>query len=76
MQAHQTRIVIPQNHEVVVRLPDTFPTGDAEVIFLTRQSEPVRQHEPLSVWLDSLLAALPHAPTLPLGALRREDIWE
>lgn len=76
MQAHQTQVVVPQNHEVVVRLPDDFPTGHAEVIFLTRRTETAPPKEPLGVWLAGLLAALPPAPTLPLSALNREDMYE
>jgi hypothetical protein len=76
MQAHQTHVVIPENHEVVVRLPEDFPTGHAEVIFLTRRAETVPPKEPLGEWLTALLAALPQAPALPLSALRREDMYE
>lgn len=76
MKAHQAHVVVPQNHEVVVRLPDDFPTGHAEVIFLTRRTEAAPPREPLGVWLTGLLAALPPAPTLPLSALSREDMYE
>lgn len=35
MHAHRLKITIPEDHRVEVRLPDDFPQGPAEVIFLT-----------------------------------------
>jgi len=36
VHAHKTTVTIREDHQVVVRLPDDFPAGEAEVIFLLR----------------------------------------
>ena len=38
MQAHKLTIVIPESHEVTLKLPMTLPTGQAEVFVLAGDS--------------------------------------
>lgn len=79
MQAHKLTIVIPESHEVTIKLPANLPTGEAEVIVLTATIDPVREggeREPFRDWLARLHAVLPPAPVVPLEALRREHLYE
>jgi len=34
MQAHRIHIVVPENHRMTIELPDTVPSGPAELIVL------------------------------------------
>ena len=53
MKAHRIAIVIPENHEITVKLPSDLPPGKAEmIILLAEEGAPQRG---LSV--DELLAA-------------------
>lgn len=40
MQALKLKVVIPEDHELVVRLPEDVPAGPAELILLTGASAP------------------------------------
>ena len=34
MHAHKIKVIIPENHQITFKLPDDFPSGQAEVIIL------------------------------------------
>lgn len=75
MQAHRVRVMVPDTHEVTVRLPSDFPAGAAELIVVTTSGDAQRR-ESFDVWLDRLLAKVPAASVVPLEALRRENLYE
>lgn len=80
MQAHRTRARVTEDHEVTVTLPSDFPAGEAEVIVIAEppQTGP-RGATPaadFNNWLDGTLRRLPPAPSPPLDALRRENLYE
>ena len=61
MQAHKLTIVIPESHEVTIKLPANLTKGEAEVIVLTATIDPVREggeREPFRDWLARLHAVL------------------
>lgn len=61
-------------------LPQDFPAGDAEVIVIAEgRRGPATAGDPardFDHWLDTILSQLPPAPTVPLEALRRENLYE
>ncbi|MBI3927014.1 MAG: hypothetical protein HY319_15870 [Armatimonadetes bacterium] len=40
MRTHREKIVIPENHQLILTIPESFPSGPAEVIFLADVEEP------------------------------------
>jgi hypothetical protein len=72
MHAHKTTATVGGDHRVVVRLPDDFPPGEAEVIVLA-SSRPA-QAAPAAEF-ERMLAALPDAPVVPLESLDRDDLY-
>jgi len=75
MQAHRVKVVVTEDHQITVKLPSDFPPGEAELIVLAQGAS--RSHaEPFHTWLDALLRRLPPTPTVPLEALRRENLYE
>lgn len=78
MLAHKLKLMVPENHELLVRLPEDFPAGETEVIFLSAvgsSSQRLDPRESLDAWLDRWVAELPPAPDLPLEAFDREQIY-
>jgi hypothetical protein len=43
MHAHKVIVTVPESHEVTVKLPSDFPTGEVEIIVLSHRGrkEPV-----------------------------------
>lgn len=76
MLAHRLKIVIPENHEITLRLPDELPPGAAEIIVLSDPSAASVPADTVETWLKSLSANVPDAPVIPLEALRRENLYE
>lgn len=76
MLAHRLKIVIPENHEITLRLPADLPPGAAEIIVLSDASAASVPADTVETWLKSLSANVPDAPVIPLEALRRENIYE
>jgi hypothetical protein len=71
MQAHKTTVTV-HDHQVVVRLPDDFPAGEADVIVMQR---PIAT-SPLEAIaeFDRLMASLPIAPVVALDSLDRGEL--
>jgi len=81
MQAHRTRATVTEDHEIKVTLPPSFPAGEAEVIVIAEPSPRVVRPgatpaTDFNSWLDGTLRRLPPAPSPPLDALRRENLYE
>lgn len=74
MHAHKTTATVGGDHQVVVRLPDDFPPGEAEVIVLAF-ARPARALPAAVVEFETMLAALPEAPVVPLESLDRDDLY-
>lgn len=74
MHAHKIRVTVTDNHELRLQLPPDFPAGDAEVIVLSTRQRPAAnlgRVEQLDAWISSL----PPAPSLPLEAFDRAEIY-
>jgi hypothetical protein len=76
MLAHCLKIVIPENHEITLRLPAELPPGAAEIIVLSDASGISVPADTVETWLADLSANVPDAPVIPLEALRRENLYE
>jgi hypothetical protein len=76
MLAHRLKVMIPENHEITLRLPDELPPGAAEIIVLSDPSAPSVPAHAVETWLKSLSANVPDVPVIPLEALRRENLYE
>ena len=58
MRAHRLKVTVPESHELTLRLPSDFPTGEVEVIVLETlgdASQPTSPQPRLTV--DELMAA-------------------
>ena len=71
MQAHKTTVTV-HDHQVVVRLPDDFPAGEADVIVMPRPI-PTSPLEAAAEF-DRLMASLPDAPVIALNSLDRGEL--
>ena len=69
MHAHKTTVSVREDRQVVVRLPDEFPTGEAEVTITLRPTV-APSHEAVAAF-DKFLASLPVAPVVSLESLDR-----
>lgn len=69
MLAHRMKILIPENHEVTLRLPHELPSGAAEVIVLSDSSDSTSRSSNIDAWLAGLAEGVPETPVLPLDAL-------
>ena len=74
MHAHKLKVTVPETHQIVVRLPDDFPPGEAEVTVVSRAHDATSPVDDFA-WLKSWSAALPQAPTIPLEALDRSELY-
>ncbi len=74
LHAHKVKVTIPEDHRVEVRLPDDFPEGPAEVIFLASRlagaPQPGRGIDPSPK--QRTLAALAELHSVPLSAEESE----
>ncbi len=70
MHAHRLKVTIPEDHRVEVRLPDDFPQGPAEVIFLTSRLAADAQTKPGGDLpaQQRTLAALAELQAVPLSS--------
>lgn len=76
MPIHTQKVMISAQHELKIKLPDDFPTGEAEIV-VRPSPPPVTATQPsFDDWLTQLLHLLPPAPAIPLEALRRENLYE
>ena len=62
MRTHKTQVTIPTDHQLVVTLPDDFPTGPAEMIILADAAKE-RSDRKACVKLADVLAPEDAAPT-------------
>jgi hypothetical protein len=69
MHAHKTTVTVAADHQVVVRLPDDFPPGEAEVIVTPRPAAAATTDAVAA--FDALLSSLPPAPVVSLESLDR-----
>jgi len=69
MAPHKTTVTVRADHQVVVRLPDDFPSGEAEVVITPRPTAPSPQEAVAD--FDRFLAGLPSAPVVSLESLDR-----
>ncbi len=76
MTAHRTRIQVSGDHDVTIRLPADFPDGEAEVTVLPLAENDGSSRIPFDRWLARLLASLPAAPSIPVEATRRENLYD
>lgn len=74
MQAHKTRVVVQADHQVVLRLPEDFPAGEADIIVLPRSS--ATQEQRSAADFDRFLAGLPVAPVVTLASLDRSELYK
>jgi hypothetical protein len=81
MRSHKVRVLVPESHEIQVRLPSDFPTGVAELeVKADERVEPttsgVGAAREFRLELAALLKRLPPAPPLPDAAFSRDQIYD
>ncbi len=81
MRSHKVQIVVPESHEIQVRLPSDFPVGRAEVVVMTtgtvsQATSGAKAAEEFRRELTALLKRLPPAPVLPDAAFSRDQIYD
>lgn len=62
-------MTVAADHKVVVRLPDDFPPGEAEVVVTPRPAPSVGRDAVAA--FDEFLSSLPPAPVVSLESLDR-----
>ena len=72
MRAHRLKVTVPESHELRLRLPSDFPTGEAEVIVL-EASLPAGPRPQPRLTVDELLAARLQRPP-SVAPVSLEDI--
>jgi hypothetical protein len=83
MHAHKVKVVIPEDHQITLRLPSDIPPGEAELIVLTGVAP---EHEPAAkaavdaavefeTWLRAVLQRVPSSPVLPDEAFDRGSFY-
>ncbi len=80
MYAYKSKVIVPSSHQVTLTLPSDMPEGEAEVIVLASSDQSAAK-TPASLqsfddWLDDLLKEVPSTATVPLEALRRENLYD
>ena len=74
MRSLKLEVTVPDSHQVVVRLPDDFPAGEAEVTVVSRVEAGTPALDDFE-WLEAWSASLPAAPTIPLEAIDRSELY-
>ncbi len=91
MRAHRLNVTVAEDHQLQVNLPDDFPSGPAEVIILTADSEtkstvklggvlspsePLPAGDPIADALAELREERPQAPSrAPAASPFRPHPW-
>ncbi len=74
MRAHRLKATVPDSHEVTVRLPSDFPTGDVDVIVLEARRQAADGKSPQRrLTVDELMAARLRRPP-GIAPVSLEDI--
>jgi hypothetical protein len=74
MRAHKVKVTVLATHQLIVRLPDDFPPGEAEITVVSRAAEATPANDDFA-WLEAWRAALPPAPTVPLETFDRSELY-
>ena len=74
MHAHKLKVTVPDSHQVVVRLPDDFPAGEAEVTVVSRCPDEASSADDF-VWPQAWGVSLPAAPTIPVESIDRAELY-
>jgi hypothetical protein len=69
------RMTVPETGEIVFTLPPDFPRGEIEVLVVAAEQTGPKAVDEFDRWLESWRASLPPAPSLPLSAFDREEIY-
>ena len=75
MHEIKQRLTVSDRGEIVVSLPPNFPRGEVEVTVVAAEEAGARAVMDLNRRLDELIASLPPAPSVPLSALDRGEIY-
>ncbi|MBI4816822.1 MAG: hypothetical protein HY791_11220 [Deltaproteobacteria bacterium] len=79
MHAHKVRVSISKSRELLVRVPDDFPEGDAELILIAdalSSASGAARAARFRRALEELRARLPVSPELSDGAFDRGLLYE
>jgi hypothetical protein len=80
-RSHKLRVVVPESHEIQVRLPSHFPTGVAELEVkaadkVESATSGANAANEFRRELVALQKRLPPAPVLPDAAFSRDQIYD
>ncbi len=75
MREVKQRVTVSDTGEVVITLPPDFPRGEVEVTVVAAEEAGAKAVVDLNRRLDELIASLPPAPSVPLSALDRGEIY-
>jgi hypothetical protein len=74
VHAHKLNVTVPDSHQLVVRLPDDFPPGEAEIIVVSSAAEEPAHADDFAS-LEEWAASLPTSPPVPLDAFERGELY-
>ena len=75
MHEVRKRVTVPETGEIVITVPPDFPRGEADIVVVSTEKVGPEAVAEFNQWLDAWLASLPPAPSLPLSAFDRGEIY-
>ena len=80
MYAYKSRVKISNDRELVIKLPNDIPEGDAEVIILSASNPEINtansNSNGLISRLDEWISQIPPVPHIPLSSLDRGELYK
>jgi hypothetical protein len=74
MRALKLKVIVSDNNQITIQLPEDFPKGEAEIIVL-HQEEPTPSAQEKIKALHAWIASLPPAAPVPMEALDRGELY-
>lgn len=83
MYAYKSRILIPDNRKLEIKLPKDMPQGDAEIIILMEKGKMDNSNSDTDtavkqkiISLDKWIDRIPPVPYIPLSSIDRGKIYK
>ena len=75
MHEIRKRVTVSESGEIVITVPPDFPRGEAEIVVVAAEAVGPEAVAEFDRWLEDWRASLPSAPSLPLAAFDRGEIY-
>lgn len=75
MHQIRKRVTVSESGEIVITVPPDFPRGEAEIVVVAAEPTGLEAVAEFDRWLEEWRASLPPAPSLPLSAFDRGEVY-